>query len=94
MTNEDCAQQPALAAAAYDNRRPVVFMHIPKTAGTTFGQMLQSVLVADNVLRGFDRALFGGFTAFATMSQAERANIYLDRRWYPGMRRSPWRIWR
>lgn len=67
----------------FDAERPLAFMHLPKTAGITLTEALQAAFPAASTVRGLDRALFGVFSAFDTMSPGERAAIYLSPEQFP-----------
>jgi len=55
---------------------PLVFMHIPKTAGTSLVHALRAAVQPRREVGGHDRCLFGPFTGFNTMDPQERAGIY------------------
>ena len=60
------------------SKRPLVFLHIPKTAGIAISYAL---MVAENpprVLFGFDRAFFGPFSDFESVPAENRAFIHLS----------------
>jgi hypothetical protein len=64
---------------AYGPGNPLVFSHIPKTAGTSLGAALDQVLQpAVAVHGGIDTALFGGYDDLESISPAMRAGIYLS----------------
>ncbi|GAB0120284.1 hypothetical protein Acid7E03_43560 [Acidisoma sp. 7E03] len=58
-------------------------MHVPKTAGITLTEALQAAVPEARTVRGLDRALFGVFSAFDTMSPAERDAIYASPERFP-----------
>jgi len=58
-----------------DPDRPIAFMHVPKTAGTSFITALAHSLQRD-VIGGFDRVLFGDFTDFDSLDESVRRQIF------------------
>jgi len=67
-----------------DPNRPLLFLHIPKSAGTSFTQSLAAaVRPRKPILGAFDSALFGTFNDFESMSPAERERIYIGSRRLP-----------
>jgi hypothetical protein len=62
---------------SYGPGRPLVFSHIPKTAGTSLGAALEQVLHPSLVVRGIDTSLFGGYDDLEGISPLFRAAIYL-----------------
>ena len=62
----------------YNAQAPVIFMHIPKTAGVALTEWLDKALTPKYPVRGFDRVLFGDFQAFDTFAPSERNRIYVD----------------
>jgi hypothetical protein len=63
---------------AYDPTRPLVFMHIPKTAGIAVADALVQAVRPHHVFFGFDASFFGPFTAFDTVADATRAYIHVS----------------
>lgn len=64
---------------SYGPGNPLVFSHIPKTAGTSLGAALAQVLRPEvAVLGGIDTALFGGYDDIEGISPIFRAGIYLS----------------
>ncbi|HET9419926.1 MAG TPA: hypothetical protein VFO49_02230 [Nocardioides sp.] len=62
----------------YGPGNPLVFSHIPKTAGTSLGAALEQALKPEvAVLGGIDTALFGGYDDIEGISPIFRAGIYL-----------------
>lgn len=61
----------------FDARRPLVFMHVPKTAGSSFAAALKQALAPKNMVFGFDRSLFGKFEHFSTIDASILRDIYL-----------------
>ncbi len=59
----------------YDPSKAVVFMHVPKTAGTSMLHALREALTPRVEFWAFDRSLFGGFAAFETMRPEIRRTI-------------------
>lgn len=57
--------------------QPVLFMHVPKTAGTSMNAAIAAALQAPPSAR-MDRALFGSFAAFDSMSDAVRQSIAMS----------------
>jgi len=63
---------------SYGPGSPLVFSHIPKTAGTSLGAALEQVLQPEvAVLGGIDTALLGGYDDLEGISPIFRAGIYL-----------------
>lgn len=54
--------------SGYDDSRILVFVHIPKTAGTSLIKAISSGIGTPPSQPGFDRMLFGEFSDFASMS--------------------------
>lgn len=68
-----------MAVRSYGPGNPLVFSHIPKTAGTSLGTALDQVLKpAVAVHGGIDTALFGGYDDIEGISPIFRAGIYLS----------------
>jgi hypothetical protein len=67
----------------FDSENPIAFMHIPKCAGTAFYNSLTSALAPCRAIYGFDRCMFGEYSAFEEMRQDVRNLIYLDFRDFP-----------
>ena len=57
---------------------PLVFMHVPKTAGTALTQALCASLSPRNFISGFDRVFFGDFRRFDTIDPELQRSIYLE----------------
>jgi hypothetical protein len=55
---------------------PLVFMHIPKTAGTALVHALRAAVRPQREINGSDTCLSGTFTAFETMDERESARTY------------------
>ena len=63
---------------SYGPGNPLVFSHIPKSAGTSLGAALEQVLQPQvSVPGGIDTALFGGYDDLENISPIFRAGIYL-----------------
>ena len=63
----------------YGPGNPLVFSHIPKTAGTSLGAALDQVLKPKVAVHGgIDTALFGGYDDLEGISPIFRAGIYLS----------------
>ena len=63
---------------SYGPGNPLVFSHIPKSAGTSLGAALEQVLQPKvTVPGGIDTALFGGYDDLDHISPVFRAGIYL-----------------
>jgi hypothetical protein len=58
-----------------DPTRPVAFMHVPKTGGTSFMAALSRTLQRD-LTGGFDRVLFDGFSEFDSLQDSLRSQIF------------------
>lgn len=63
---------------AYNPALPLIFLHIPKSAGEALTAGLKEALGPRHTVRGFDRVLFGGFDAFDTFAPHERKRVYLN----------------
>ncbi len=63
-------------AAAYDPTRPLAFMHVPKTAGSSLIAALVKALRPATVVSGFDTVLFGAFTNFPSLDPTLAAQIH------------------
>ncbi len=59
----------------YGPGNPLVFSHIPKTAGTSLRSVLQEALEPAVFVGGLDQSLFGGYQDLATIRGAARASI-------------------
>lgn len=66
----------AAPLGAHDPARPVGFMHVPKTAGTSMLLALHDLLRPRVAVQGMDRAMFGGFAAFADFDAAALRQIH------------------
>lgn len=64
--------------ARFDPLRPLAFMHVPKTAGTSLMAALRELLAPCHAIGGFDRVLFGDFAEFATLGNAIRQEIHVS----------------
>jgi hypothetical protein len=63
---------------SYGPGNPLVFSHIPKTAGTSLGAALDQALKPKMAVHGgIDTALFGGYDDLEGISPIFRAGIYL-----------------
>jgi hypothetical protein len=59
------------------NRGPLVFMHLPKCAGTSMVSSLLEVTVPDMLIRsGLDPCLFGTFTDFDSLDDQVRQTLF------------------
>lgn len=76
--SRNLAAQTALdAPPAPDTRNlPLVFMHIPKTAGTSLVSALREAVQPRREVSGSDLCLSGTFTDFASMAPHERARTF------------------
>ncbi|CAF9942761.1 hypothetical protein IMSHALPRED_004617 [Imshaugia aleurites] len=54
----------------------IVFTHVPKSAGCTFGEAFVQAIKPNRPLFGFDLSLFGGFKEFEACSSEVRATIF------------------
>ena len=62
----------------FDPSRPLVFLHIPKTAGTSLVAALIDTLHPRTVIGGFDRVLFGDYDDFTSFDEALRREVHLS----------------
>jgi Sulfotransferase family len=60
----------------FDPSRPLAFMHIPKTAGTSLIGALVNAVQPRSLVAGFDKVLFGDFDDFASLDCDIQRNIY------------------
>lgn len=71
-------REGAVVLMRYDERLPLVFNHIPKTAGTAFTASLSKAIADDKVVVGIDRCLFGNFTDFDSIPAPMRQMVFLS----------------
>jgi len=64
------------APTLFDRSRPLAFMHIPKTAGSSMIGALVDALQPRHVLSGYDHILFGAYTDFASFDPAVQKLVY------------------
>lgn len=64
-----------MSRAASGNRRPLVYNHIPKTAGTALREAISSGLRDAQVVHVLDHVMFGDFTDFRSIAPAMRSQI-------------------
>ena len=64
--------------AVLDRSRPLAFMHIPKSGGTSLSLSLTNALKPQAVVFGFDRVLFGGYRDFASLDKTVRRAVFLS----------------
>jgi hypothetical protein len=62
----------------YGPGRPLVFNHIPKTAGTMLADSLRSVLQPTRPVQVLDQALFGAYDDIESLSPAARRTVVLS----------------
>jgi hypothetical protein len=62
----------------YGPGHPLVFSHIPKTAGTSLREALEQALQPAVFVQGVDTALLAGYDDLDAISGAERAALYLS----------------
>jgi hypothetical protein len=67
---------PPYNVAPYEPGRPLIFMHIPKTAGIAICDALVQAVRPTRVFFGFDLAFFGPFDDFASVDPATRGFIH------------------
>ena len=67
-----------MASATAPGKRPLVFLHIPKSSGIAVSHALLAAERPPRVFFGFDRAFFGGFNDFASVPPENRAYIHLS----------------
>lgn len=68
----------ALSRTPYDPSRPLAFMHVPKSAGTSLIHTLGASLQPSQRFGGFDRSLFGDFDDFAGIDASIQDTIHLQ----------------
>lgn len=68
----------------FEPSRPLAFMHIPKTAGTSLVAALVQAIEPKTLVNGLDGVLFGDFHGFASFQAELRAHIYLSPDAMPG----------
>ena len=66
------------APRPFDLSRPLAFMHIPKTAGTSLVAALIQALEPRALISGLDGVLFGDFDSFSSFQDDLRSHIYLS----------------
>ncbi len=69
------AALPSERGARFDPSRPLAFMHIPKTAGSSLIRALARSVPDSNPVTGLDRSLYGLFDDFGTLGPAQSAAI-------------------
>lgn len=62
----------------YGPGRPLVFNHIPKTAGSSLRAALRQVLAPTVEVGGFDRSLFGGYDDISDAASPLRDSVHLS----------------
>jgi hypothetical protein len=62
----------------YDSIRPLVFMHIPKSAGTSLSDALKTAIKPRAFFSAFDRCTFGTFDGFQSIAEEIRRAIVFD----------------
>lgn len=65
------------------SRIPVVFLHIPKSAGTTVRRAIQQATGATNVVEGFDLSCFGDAFADRSADLPYRSSFFLSPAEFP-----------
>ncbi|HKC27870.1 MAG TPA: hypothetical protein VKB75_07640 [Jatrophihabitans sp.] len=61
----------------YEPGKPLVFSHIPKTAGTSLRMALAAALHPAVFVQGVDTSLLAGYDDLDAISPAERASLYV-----------------
>jgi hypothetical protein len=59
----------------YDSGRPLVFMHIPKSAGTSLSDALRTAVDPPAFFSALDRCNFGSFSGFESIGEDIRKRI-------------------
>lgn len=62
----------------YEPGRPLVFNHIPKTAGSTITAALEQILQPAVFVRGLDRALVGGYDDLDSVKPSARTPFFMS----------------
>jgi hypothetical protein len=70
-------------AGTFVPTKPLLFMHVPKSAGSSFVRALLTAEQAQSAVSGFDRTLFGNFSAFDSFSEQVRHSVYLETDEFP-----------
>jgi len=65
-------------SSKFDPSRPLVFMHIPKTSGTSLSSALVDLFNPPRIVIGLDRVLFGNYDDFSAIDESVRQQIYLS----------------
>lgn len=65
----------ALGRRTPPRSRTIAIMHIPKTAGTALKETVRRAVHPRRIVTGFDRSMFGDFTAFSTFAPALRGVV-------------------
>lgn len=68
---------PGVHTREYGPGNPLVFSHIPKTAGTSLRLALEQALEPQVFVQGVDTSLLAGYDDLDAISPAERAALYL-----------------
>lgn len=71
-------RSPNVDARQYGPGHPLVFSHIPKTAGTSLRLALEQALQPSVFVQGVDTSLLAGYDDLDAISPAERAALYLS----------------
>ena len=64
--------------SSYGPGHPLVFSHIPKTAGTSLTAGLKEALQVPTVVQGLDTSLFGGYDDLGAIKPVVRSLICLS----------------
>ena len=63
---------------------PLLFLHIPKSAGTSLATGIQNAIHPNSsIIGGLDGILFGHFTAFSEFSSIEASRVYVGQNHLP-----------
>jgi hypothetical protein len=71
-------RSPEVHTRQYGPGHPLVFSHIPKTAGTSLRVALEQALQPSVFVQGVDTSLLAGYDDLDAISPAERAALYLS----------------
>jgi hypothetical protein len=71
-------EAPGLHTRQYGPGHPLVFSHIPKTAGTALALALQHALRPAVFVHGSDLVLLAGYDDLKSISPAERSRLFLS----------------
>jgi hypothetical protein len=76
-------RNPAVAVC-YNKKRPLLFLHIPKSAGSSLADSIHDAINPNfPVIGGLDTILFGTYDSFSEFSPTEKTRIYIGENQLP-----------